>query len=270
MCAHADQACPGDPGRAVACCGMEPLRFVAFDFDGTLTDYLRADRRAVEAARLHMADHIDPADFFEASGEEIIHFHVLVEQGDVDPLIMHEWRLRALASRFRLPSPSDEAIAAYRATLIRSTTPVAGAVDLLEALRQHGVRLGIVTNAYDGAEQRVRIRACFPHIVFDALVVAGEGTRLKPDPEPFRRLIAELREPANSGLFIGDSPRHDVPGAVEVGLPVVIANASESVRRKARELGAAAVASLPELALRHLAAHSGQPGGCGSGECEAR
>ncbi|MGO1972282.1 MAG: HAD family hydrolase [Propionibacteriaceae bacterium] len=127
----------------------------------------------------------------------------------------------------------------------------------------------IVTNAYDGAEQRVRIRACFPHIVFDALVVAGEGTRLKPDSEPFRRLIAELREPANSGLFIGDSPRHDVPGAVEVGLPVVIANASESVRRKARELGAAAVASLPELALRHLAAHSGQPGGCGSGECEA-
>lgn len=227
---------------------MEPLRFVGFDFDGTLTDYLRADQRAVEAARQQMADHLDPAEFFEASGEEIMHFHVLVEQGRTDPRTMHEWRFRSLARRLNLPPPPDQAVAAYRATLLRDTTPVGGAVDLLESLTAQGIRVAIVTNASDGAEQRARIGACFPHIAFDALIIAGEGTRLKPDAEPFRRLIAELSEPANSGLFIGDSPRHDVPGALEVGLPVVIANASESVRRNARELGAATVASLSELA----------------------
>lgn len=226
---------------------MERRRFVAFDFDGTLTDYLRADQQAMEQVRRLVAEHVDPTDFFESSGEEIMAFHALAEQGRVDPLTMHEWRLRALATRFDLASPSPEAVATYRSSLLSSTTPIVGAADLIRSLSQKGVRLAIVTNAYDGAEQRVRVRACFPDVAFDAVIVAGEGTRLKPDAEPFRCLVAELGEPASSGLFVGDSPRHDIPGALQVGLPVVISNRSAGVRRRARELGAGAVASLSEL-----------------------
>ncbi|GAA1398415.1 hypothetical protein GCM10009599_29240 [Luteococcus peritonei] len=217
---------------------------MAFDFDGTLTDYLSADRAAVETARRLCAPRIAPGAFFEASGEAIMDFHELVEQGRVDPLDMHRWRLAATCDRLGLAAPQPEAVTAYREALLEHCAPLPGARELLTELQSWGLRLAVITNAYDPDEQTARIGRTFPAKLFEQIVVAGTHGQPKPSPEPFVHLAQLMQLPPRSIAYVGDLPRHDIPGARAAGLSPVIVSASASTRDLAAGLGAPALTEL--------------------------
>jgi HAD superfamily hydrolase (TIGR01509 family) len=93
---------------------------------------------------------------------------------------------------------------------------------LLESLRARGLRLGLVSNAFDppwllhrdlerlGVAERL-----------DVAVFSSEVGRRKPDPAIFERAVAELGVDAERTLFVGDSLHHDVGGAARLGMTTV-------------------------------------------------
>lgn len=233
----------GSAGAGLGACG-----FVAFDFDGTLTSYVDADTRALESLRQAAAPQVPAAEFLARAIAEIMAFHARVERGESDPLSLDSERLgRTLEAYGEALMP--EHLARYRAALEDATVPLPGARELLHGLKARGLRLALLTNAYDGPAQRRRVRACFPEEPFEVIVVAGEVGALKPDPRPFQAMLEALGARASQGLYVGDSPEHDVAGARGVGLRAVLVHAHPGVQARGRALGAdQVVPDLPALA----------------------
>jgi putative hydrolase of the HAD superfamily len=93
---------------------------------------------------------------------------------------------------------------------------------LLETLRARGLKLGIVSNAFDpgpllhrdleqlGIAQRI-----------DFAVFSSELGKRKPHPAIFERALDALGVAAEETLFVGDRLYEDVRGAKEVGMTTV-------------------------------------------------
>jgi putative hydrolase of the HAD superfamily len=93
---------------------------------------------------------------------------------------------------------------------------------MLESLRALGLRLGLVSNAFDpgwllhrdleemGIEQRL-----------DFSVFSSEVGMRKPDPAIFERALEALGVEPEQALFVGDRLYEDVRGAAEVGMTTV-------------------------------------------------
>jgi putative hydrolase of the HAD superfamily len=93
---------------------------------------------------------------------------------------------------------------------------------LLESLRELGLRLGLVSNAFDpgwllhrdveqmGIAQRL-----------DFSVFSSEVGLRKPHPAIFERALEALQVEAERSLYVGDRLYEDVRGAAEVGMTTV-------------------------------------------------
>lgn len=93
---------------------------------------------------------------------------------------------------------------------------------LLEALRSRGLKLGLVSNAFDP-----------PHLLHRDLADAGVAERLdvalfssevgtrKPHPEIFERALVALEVEPEAALFVGDRLYEDVLGASRLGMRTV-------------------------------------------------
>jgi putative hydrolase of the HAD superfamily len=90
---------------------------------------------------------------------------------------------------------------------------------LLEALRARGLKLGIVSNAFDPP---VLLRRDFGRLGItervDAAVFASEAGVRKPHPAIFERALDELGVAAERTLFVGDSLATDLGGAAALGM----------------------------------------------------
>jgi len=91
---------------------------------------------------------------------------------------------------------------------------------LPDALRQRGLRLGIVTNGRT-VHQSQTIRALLiDRWAEKALISESEGIR-KPDPAIFARAAAMLDAKPGDCVFIGDSPLADIKGAHDAGMRTI-------------------------------------------------
>ncbi len=93
---------------------------------------------------------------------------------------------------------------------------------LLEALRDRGLKLGLVSNAFDpgwllhrdleelGVAERL-----------DFAVFSSEVGKRKPHPEIFERALDALGVEARSAMFVGDRLYEDVRGSGELGMTTV-------------------------------------------------
>jgi putative hydrolase of the HAD superfamily len=93
---------------------------------------------------------------------------------------------------------------------------------LLESLRERGLKLGLVSNAFDPGWllhrdlERMGIAQRLDFSVFSSEV----GTR-KPHPAIFERALEALAVVPERALFVGDRLYEDVRGAAEVGMTTV-------------------------------------------------
>lgn len=88
------------------------------------------------------------------------------------------------------------------------------ALPVLEVLRGHGVRIGLVSN---GGRDLVEFAV---HHAIDADVVVGSRAfgRTKPHPEIFRHALAELGVEPEEAAMVGDSYEDDIEGARALGM----------------------------------------------------
>jgi putative hydrolase of the HAD superfamily len=93
---------------------------------------------------------------------------------------------------------------------------------LLDALRGRGIKLGLVSNAFDpgwllhrdldqmGVGERL-----------DFAVFSSEVGKRKPHPDIFRRALDALKVAPEQAVFVGDRLLEDVRGAGEIGMTTV-------------------------------------------------
>ena len=87
--------------------------------------------------------------------------------------------------------------------------------DVLGTLHDAGVPLGVVTNC---SETLARIAADCVGIPFTVFVTADRAGYYKPQPQPYRLAMNELRVKPNRCLFVAGSA-YDLFGTARVGLP---------------------------------------------------
>jgi HAD superfamily hydrolase (TIGR01509 family) len=90
---------------------------------------------------------------------------------------------------------------------------------LLESLRERGLKLGLVSNAFDPPDLLHRDLAQLGITErLDVALFSSEVGRRKPDPEIFRRALDALDVSPSEALFVGDTLASDIAGAAALGL----------------------------------------------------
>lgn len=210
------------PGLYNECVPSAPgVRAVLFDLDDTLFDHAFGARQAL--ARVHerhacFADH--PFDAFErahAEFLEVLHQRVVSGELDIDTARIERFRrLFAAANVTAADSVLRETAALYRESYLAARRPVAGAVQLLEAIKPKA-RIAVVSNNLL-QEQREKARLCGFEPFLDALVVSEEAGVAKPDPAIFAIALDRLECRAADAVMVGDSWVNDIRGARAAGV----------------------------------------------------
>jgi putative hydrolase of the HAD superfamily len=93
---------------------------------------------------------------------------------------------------------------------------------LLESLRGDGLKLGLVSNAFDpGWLLRRDLEQMGIAERIDVAVFSSEVGKRKPHPEIFETALAALEVAPERALFVGDRLYEDVRGAGELGMTTV-------------------------------------------------
>ena len=245
--------------------GVEPVKALLFDFDGTLLDGA-GDREAIERTCREIAllqDDLEADLLLAANSEAWRHYWPTVKRswtlGGIDgAAVRHEaWRRTLSACGY-----DDEALV-RRATDMHSHHRLAcirAYPDALATLSSlGGYSLALVTNGASDT-QRTSLRLLGIEDDFDAVVISAEVGVAKPDPRIFEIALRELGIGAENACHIGDDPRTDIAGAHAAGLTAVwlnrSGNSSEDASDSDHEIPS--LAALPGL-LHSLGGQSPAP-----------
>jgi putative hydrolase of the HAD superfamily len=203
------------------------LRAVLFDWGDTLMQFAyepelveagqRAGLEALERDGLPEADAITA--HFRKHYEPLLWVPGTLEEIEYPGLV------RELLGHFGIEVTDDELgkfleaeHAAWEPARVLGSTTHA----LLEALRSRGLRLGLVSNAFDPGWllhrdlEQMGIAERIDHAVF-----SSEVGKRKPHREIFQRALEALEVAPGDALFVGDRLYEDVRGAAEVGMATV-------------------------------------------------
>jgi putative hydrolase of the HAD superfamily len=93
---------------------------------------------------------------------------------------------------------------------------------LLDALRERGIKTGLVSNAFDpGWLLRRDLDQMEVGRRLDAVVFSSEVGKRKPHPDIFKHALGQLDVAPEDALFVGDRLYEDVRGAGELGMTTV-------------------------------------------------
>lgn len=116
---------------------------------------------------------------------------------------------------------------------------------VLRALAAAGVRIGLVSNSH-------RCLASFQtHFDLEGLISAtvssSEHGLMKPHPSIFNAALNLVEAAPGEALMVGDSVRHDVEGALAVGMRAALVHRSETPHPRAQELSERGVSTIRTL-----------------------
>ena len=194
------------------------VRAVLFDWGGTLTPWHDVDYAAI--VRRVVAAHVDPARVEEAASA------LIAAETEVWRRSREEHRSATFAEVFTLAGvdPSEALLASWFEAWTPHTFIDPDGPDLLRALRQRGIRVGILSNTYWSREWHERIFARDGVLdLIDGAVYTSEIPWTKPHPEAFRAAIAAVGvDDPGACVFVGDRPYDDISGAKAVGMRAVL------------------------------------------------
>lgn len=84
------------------------------------------------------------------------------------------------------------------------TRPYPGIIDMLDALRQHGIAVAVASNKYQEAVAAL-ISHYFPMIDWATVEGHKDGVPTKPDPSIIFEILGKVPTPKEDVLYIGDS-----------------------------------------------------------------
>ena len=225
------------------------IRAVLFDLDDTLFDHQYCAHTALGTVRsMHDAfGRIDVSDFEAAHSRILETIHADVMVGRIPLNVARVERFRQLYETAGVNADetmSTRTALAYRDAYIAARQSVAGAAELLQAVRTRA-RVGIISNNLL-EEQREKLRHCRLDVYCDALVVSEEFGVSKPDPKLFEIALSRLECAPHEAVMVGDSWPADVLGAIAAGIRPVWFNRNR-MRAPDPTLGVAEITSFEEI-----------------------
>ncbi len=216
------------------------LEVVLFDLDDTLHDDTYAySNAAEEVAREVAAEHgidalaLKAAYIAEAEGfwHRLSPLDLKVKLASLRASMWQSALERVGLNDTGLAQQSAERYNAYR---VKYFTLFPGTTELLRALRDRGMKLGIVTN---GLSETHREKIALLQIgeYFDSIFLSDEVGMVKPDPLLFAHACRTLGGAPAHAAMVGDRYDRDIRGAIEAGLYTIWLN----VRREELPPGAA-------------------------------
>jgi len=192
---------------------MTTLRAALIDLDGTLADTIADLAHAANAMRVELG--------LAALPQALV--ATFVGKG-IDTLIA-----RMLAESLTVSEPPDAALLTraraafyrhYHEVNGRYSTLYPGVLDGLQALRDQGLRLAIVTNKASEFTLPLIARLDLADY-FDVVVCGDTCARRKPDPDPVRYACQQLNVSPAESVLIGDS-LNDVQAARAAGCRALV------------------------------------------------
>lgn len=96
------------------------------------------------------------------------------------------------------------------------------AVVTLNRLKQMGLKLGLISTAYEEDIDAILERASIAKGLFDIVVGANTIKKEKPHPDVFRYALGKLSVEPEEALFVGDHVDNDYKGAKAVGIHALL------------------------------------------------
>ncbi len=191
-------------------------RWLLFDADGTLFDYDRAERAALEQVLGQIGVSTDPGHL--AAYRRINQaMWQAVEKGEITPGMVKVRRFELLLEAIQVPYSPNALSAAYLECLANCSELLEDAGEVLGALRRK-YQIAILTNGLKEVQRgRLSRSAIRPHI--SQIIISEEVGAAKPAREFFDQAFARLGHPSKREvLMVGDGWASDVQGAVQYGI----------------------------------------------------
>lgn len=235
------------------------IRCVIFDIDGTMYDYERCNPLAMEEVRKYCAEHVGlDGEAFAAAHKKAYREAEARIGGRCaavhNRLLRYQWILEEAGAP--LFPHALNMYHAYWDTMLREMTAFDGLAEWMAALRASGIRIGAGSNmtAYMQYKKLERLQL---GAYLDFLVTSEETGCEKPEQRFFERCLEKSGFPAEECLFVGDSLKGDVMGALEAGMHALLYHPGSDVACVPRD---------PSFRVIHAYAECMSPGFDISGE----
>jgi len=94
-----------------------------------------------------------------------------------------------------------------------------GIEPMLSALRERGIRIGLITNCFSEEAKLIRESELFPY--FDAPCLSWEEGVRKPDPAIYRTCLHRLGIAPENCLYVGDGGSQELEAARALGMQTI-------------------------------------------------
>ena len=187
---------------------MNP-KAVLFDLDDTLHDR----RASVDAFALALHAQLEPW----LRDVNLEQFRQTLHRVDHGGYVPRELFMARLLESFGAQSGFDalELAEFWRTSFAAYAQPMRGAHQILDHLRDCGIKTGIVSN---GTVRLQQAKIGKLELRVDAVVISEQIGVKKPAPEPFLECLRQLEVLASEAWFVGDHALNDIEGANAVGM----------------------------------------------------
>ncbi len=190
--------------------GDRKITAIIFDMDNTLFDFVEAKLRACDAVvkLVGRTDFMELVDYFLKSGKGI------ENHGNIADYL----RDRDLYS----DEIFQESCELYEQVKLANIKPYAGIQETLSRLKAMGLRLAVVTDAFE-ANARARLAKVGLSNFFEVFVSCDMTGTKKPAPDALLMALEKLGVGASEAVLVGDSLRRDIAPAKKLGMVTVYA-----------------------------------------------
>jgi phosphoglycolate phosphatase len=185
---------------------LQDIRAYIFDFDGTLAipniDFSLMRQQVDYIVARHG---LDPAHFS--------HLYILEMIDAAAACLEQSGQTNGVA----LQREAQQAILDLESASARLGGMLPGAIEVLQTLRQHGLKVGVVTR---NSELAVRTICAMIDTLCDVFLPRETVRFVKPHPEHLQRALAGLQVSPSEAVMIGDGPI-DITAGKALGLKTV-------------------------------------------------
>ena len=193
------------------------IKAVIFDLDNTLIDFLKFKKACINASVDAMI--AKGLNISKKHAIEMI-FQIYHEYGyEYQNIFEHFLKKVRGETDFKLIAT---AISAYRKEKLKFMKPYPNVIPTLKKLRAKGIKLAILTDA-PKFQAYTRLADLDLLYEFDPIIAFEDTYERKPNPAPFKKMLAELKLKPNEVLMVGDMPDRDIKGAKAVGMKTALA-----------------------------------------------
>ena len=135
---------------------------------------------------------------------------------------LRQARLEILSMAFERKGIDDDSLKVemadeYMELKAETVELIPGARETLQALKEGGIRLGLITNG-NADSQRAKVEKAGLEPYFRSILIAGEFGASKPDPQVFTHTLERLQVSPGEAWMVGDNLYADIGGAQSVGI----------------------------------------------------